>query len=168
MSISTIHGLQRYLKYYSGFSAKTINSVIIALGYNPLHATKKDFIELSGILLDCSNHGANIGFTGFSYYSDTVKFFKKHQIDIVSHLEKTAVKLGVDLISFILNFKEFRTSDDPPTPSNVGKALWDKSKTYPELTELYNAFSWYTLKQLSIKWYAYLFYHPDVKAKNVA
>ena len=165
MSISTNHGLQRYLKMNSGFSGKTINSVIIALGYHPLHGTMKDFKELSGILVDCSKHGATSGFPGFTYYTDTVKFYKKHQIDIVSHMEKTAIKLEKDLISMVLHFDEFHNSDDPPTPSNVGKALWDKNLYWKELYELYNVFAWYTLEQLSRTWHMYLINNHAVQAK---
>jgi hypothetical protein len=168
MKISTIRGLQRYVKRYSGFSGKTINSVIIALGYHPLHCTSVDFKELSGIFVDCSKHGANNGFTGFSYYTDTVKFFKKHQNDIVFHMEKTAAELGTDVISMVLNFGEFRNSDDPPTPSKVGKALWNKKLCWTELYELYNIFAWYTLDEISRTWHNYLINNPAIKAELAA
>jgi len=168
MKIYTIHGLQRYVKQHSGFSGKTINSVIIALGYHPLHNTAVEFKELSGIFKDCSRHGANSGFTGFSYYTDTVKFYKKHQNDIVSHMEKTAAKLNTDVISMVLNFDEFRNSDDPPTPSNVGKALYNKKLCWTGLYELYNVFAWYTLDEVSRTWHKYLIDNPAVQAELAA
>jgi len=168
MSISTIHGLQRYVKEHSGFSGKTINSVIIALGYHPIHGTSKDFKELSGIFTDCSKYGAHNGFTGFSYYTDTVNFFKKHQKDIVTHIENKAEKLETDAITFILDFDYFRTSDDPPTPSKVGKALWNKKLCWIELYELYNLFAWYTLDEVSRTWHKYLINNPALQAELAA
>jgi hypothetical protein len=74
MGISTIQGLQRYFKRCSGFTERTKNSVIFALGYHPQRGAWKDFKELSGLFVDCSKHGADTGFTGFSYYTDTVDF----------------------------------------------------------------------------------------------
>jgi hypothetical protein len=155
MSISTIHGLQRYLKRNSAFSGRTINSVIISLGYHPLHGTLEEFKELSGIFKDCSEHGADRGFTGFINSSDTIKFFTKHRPDIINHMEQTAEDLGTDIISMVQNFGIFRNSEKP-MPSEVGKALWDKSKRYSELTALYNVFAWYALEEVSRTWYRYL------------
>jgi hypothetical protein len=163
MSISTIHGLQRYVKRHSGFTGKTINSVIIALGYHPLHGTAKDFKELSGIFVDCSKKGADTGFTGFTYYNDTVPFFTKHRLDIINHLEHTAEQMETDVISMVLNFKEFRNNDDAPNPSEVGKALWDRSINYSDYTELYNLFAWYTLEEVSRTWHKYLIDNPAVQ-----
>jgi hypothetical protein len=164
MSITTIHGLQRYVKRNSEFSGRTINSVIIALGYHPLHGTLKEFKELSGIFKDCSEHGADSGFSGFIYYSDTIKFFRKHRPDIINHMEQTAAELGTDIISMVQNFGVFRYSDKP-TPSEVGKALWDKSKCYSVLTSLYNVFTWYALEEVSRTWYRYLEENPAVRAE---
>jgi len=168
MKISTVHGIQRYLKKFSGFSGRTINSVIFALGYDPLHGTQKDFRELSEIFMDCSRNGAIMGFDGFTYYPDTVKFYKKHQDDIVLHMENTAIKTDTDIISMVLNSNEFRYSDDPPTISMVGKSLWDKKLCCPKLYELYNYYAWYTLLQVSYTWHVYLINNPDVKAQLAA
>jgi hypothetical protein len=167
MKISSIHGLQRYIKRFSGFSGRTINSIIIALGYHPLQNTKEDFIELSGIFNDCAEHGANGGFTGFSYYNDTIKFFKNHRTDIIKHMEQTAAELGTDIISMVQNFGIF-SNKDKPSISQVGKALWDTSKFYKELTDLYNVFSWYTFEEVSRTWYRYLEDNPSVSAKLAA
>jgi len=165
MGITTIRSLQRYIKRHSDFSGKTINSVIIALGYQPNDATLKDFKELSGIFKDCSEYGAYIGFTGFSYYSDTVKFYMKHQKNIVCHLEEEAAKLETDAISYVLNLDYFANNDNPPTPSKVGKALWNKKLSRTGFYELYNGLAWYTLEEVSRIWNEYLITKPAVKAK---
>src|SRR5215467_9700754 len=123
MKISTIRSMYRYIKHHSNFSGRTINSVIIALGYHQQNSAKDDFIELSAELENCARHGANIGFSGFIYYNETLSFYKKHRKDIVNHMEQTAAELGTDIISMVQCFGVFRNSDKP-TASEIGKALW--------------------------------------------
>jgi hypothetical protein len=161
MNISTIRGLVSYLANNSAFSAKTIHAVIIALGYRSSHSTKKDFSELSQELTEISEHGADCGFSGFIYYSDTIAFYKKHRADIVQHMEQTAAEMGTDIISMVQSFGVFRNSDKP-TPSEVGRALWN-SKTEDELTNLYNVFSWYALEEVARTWYRYLEDNPSCR-----
>ena len=167
MCISTINGLQQYLIKNSGFSGKVINDVIVALGYNPLNGTKKDFKELSGLFVDCVNKGAKSGFSGFNYTTETIQFFQKHRTAISIHLELTAAEMGIDLISMVQEFGVFRNKEKP-TPTEVGKALWDKSKTYPKLTGLYNVFAWYVLEEVANTWYRYLEDNPGYRAELAA
>jgi len=163
MSITSIRGLKSYLNIYSNFTDDTIRSVIIALGFHPVHSSREEFKELSGIFKDCSEHGADSGFSGFSYYSETKAFFMANRQDIVKHMEQTAAELGTDIISMVQGFGVFRNSDKP-TPSEVGRALWD-SKEHPDLTSLYNVFAWYALEEVSRTWYRYLEENPSYHAK---
>jgi len=100
MGITTIKSLCKYLAENSGFSSLTVRNVISSLGYR-LSGTKNNFKELSGVFMDCSKHGADSGFCGFSNSCETIKFFKKHRQDIVSHMEQTAAELGSDIISLV-------------------------------------------------------------------
>ena len=159
MSISTIKGLYRYVKQNSNFSGLIVQSVILALGYNPCGSTD-EFNELSWLLKDCSQHGADTGFSGFTSYNDTVKFFQKHREGIVSHMEQTAIDLGTDIISMVKSFGIFRCFMVKPTTSEVGKALWDTGHYWSELNELYNVFAWYALEEISHTWYRYLEDNP--------
>jgi hypothetical protein len=167
MLISSISGLQRYVKQNSSFSGRTVNSVIFALGYHPQIRTKEDFIELSDQLRNCAEHGANAGFSGFTYYSETIAFFIKHRMDIVSHMEQTAAELGTDIISMVQGFGVFSNSDKP-TAGEVGKALWDSGKIWDNLTSLYNVFAWYALEEVSRTWYRYLEENPAVRVELAA
>jgi len=162
LAISTIKGLYRVVKQSSGFSGRTVHSVILSLGHC-LWGTEEDFKELSGILLNCSNHGANVGFSGFIYYSDTIPFYKKHRHDIVSHMEQTAAELGTDIISMVQSFGVFHNSQKP-TPSEIGKALWG-SFHKQDLATLYNVFAWYALEEISHAWQRYLEDHPVLAVK---
>ena len=147
MKIKTIKSLRVYIYNNSSFPERTINNVIKELGY-PLTGKGKLFKELSADLVNCAENGANIGIGNFIYYSDTIPFYKKNRAAIVSHIERTAAEFGTDIFSMVQDFGVFRNSEKP-TPTEIGKALWDKSHTYPDLTSLYNVFAWYALEEVS-------------------
>jgi len=156
---TTIKGLYSYIIQNSGFSSFTVRSVISSLGYK-LNGTKEDFFELSGILSDCSKHGADCGFSGFIYYSDTIKFYRKHRQDIILHMENLAVELGLDIISLIQGFGIFRNSQKP-TASEISKALWE-NRYREEHHTLYNVFAWYTLEEIAHTWYRHIEDNPEL------
>jgi len=166
MNITTIQGLKSVLNKNSGFSDKIIKNVIVALGFNPVHVSKEELKELSGTFQDCSEHGADSGFSGFIYYNETIAFYMANREDIVKHMENTAAELGTDIISMVQCFGVFRYSNKP-TPSEVGRALWD-SKKCPELATLYNVFAWYALEEISRTWYRYLEENPAAMAELAA
>ena len=86
MKISNIKALRNYLYENSGFNKTTVNNVIKTLGY-PLRGSGSVFKELSGQFENCAEHGANVGFSGFIYYSETIAFYKANRKDIVNHME---------------------------------------------------------------------------------
>jgi len=155
--------MRNFLYKNSSFTETTINNVIKALGY-PLNGSGVSFNELSANFESCAEHGADGGFSGFIYYDETIAFFKANREDIVRHMEQTASECGEDIISFIQNFGVFRRSDKPAT-SEVGRALWDRQKTHPDLTSLYNVFAWYSLEEVSRTWYRYLEDNPAYRAE---
>ena len=162
MKIRNIKALRAYIVRNSNFSEKIVNNVINALGF-PLIGSGSTFNELSTQFENCAEHGADIGISGFMYYSETVAFFMQNRKDIVSHMEQTATELGTDIISMVQGFGVFHRGDKP-TPSEVGRALWD-SKEWPELTTLYNVFAWYALEEISRIWLMYLEENPGYKAE---
>jgi len=166
MKIKNIKALRQYIADNSSFSPVTINHVISSLGFS-LNGSWDSLKELSAQFQNCAEHGANIGISGFIYYSETIAFFKANRQDIVNHMEQTAAELGIDIISMIKEFGIFRNSDKPTT-GEVGKALWDKSKTDPDLTSLYNVFAWYALEEVSRTWYRYLEDNPAYMAELAA
>ena len=163
MYITTIRGLKSYLNNFSCFNNDTIRNIITALGFNPVHATTEEVKELSCIFKNCSEHGADLGFSGFRTISETIPFFFANRQDIVKHMEQTAADIGTDIISMVQAFGVFRNKDKP-TPSEVGRALWD-SKKWQELTALYNVFAWYALEEVSRTWYRYLEDNPSYHAE---
>jgi hypothetical protein len=161
MIINNIKSLRAYIAEHSSFSPSTINHVISALGYS-LSGSRASLAELSAELENCAEHGADIGISGFIYYSETISFFKKNRQDIVNHMEQTAAEFGTDIISMVQGFGVFRHGDKP-TPSEVGRALYS-GRTYDDLTTLYNVFAWYALEEVSRVWLYYLEEHPAQRA----
>jgi hypothetical protein len=59
----------------------------------------KDYIR------DIYEHGADAGYPGLTYYSDTVKFFQKHRAEIVQLVQDTAAAFGQGAVEFIKSFR---------------------------------------------------------------
>jgi len=163
MKITNIQSMRNFLYQNSGFAKKTVNNVIEALGY-PLQGSGETFLELSGQFENCAEHGANVGFGGFIYYSETIAFYKANSEDIVAHMENMAAELGTDIIAMVQGFGVFRNSEKP-TVLEVGRALWGTGKIREELTSLYNVFAWYALEEVSRTWYRYLEDNPACHAE---
>jgi len=167
MAITTIQGLQRYLKRNSYFSSKTIHSVLVALGYPPRQSTQKDFKELSGVLKDCSKYGANAGFSGFIYYRENINFFKKHRQDIIFNLLNTASNCGDNAIIFVQELACYHNFNKP-TDAVVIQALAASGQYYVECNFLYNMFVWFTLEKIANTWNRYLEENPAIAEKLAA
>lgn len=71
-----------------------INAVISRIGMNSVQ--------------DVVNHGADSGFNGFIYYSDTVAFASRYRSIIVRLLEEQANELGEEVVAMVSNFGVFR------------------------------------------------------------
>ena len=73
-----------------------INAVINRIGVSSV----KDVIE----------NGADFGFPGFIYYSDTHRFAMRHRKGIVKWLKETADELGESVEDMVASFGVFRQS----------------------------------------------------------
>jgi hypothetical protein len=161
--ISNVQGLVRYISGNSSWSAVTVCNVVTALGYRS-NGGLESLKALSANLADCAKHGADGGFPGFTYYSDTLAFFRHNRKDIIKNLELTVEESGEDIISMIRNFGVFRYGT-PPSSSSIAKALWGMGKLQDDLTSLYNVFSWFCLEEISHIWYRYLEDNPAYYAE---
>jgi hypothetical protein len=166
MKIVTVEALRHYIKDNSGFEHSTIRSVLNSLGYIS-RGSLKVLKELSAEFIKCAEHGADKGFSGFSFPNETISFFVANREDIVKHMENMAEELGTDIIAMVQGFGVFRNTK-PPTPGQVGKALWDSGRTWPELSALYNVFAWYALEEIARTWYRYLEDNPAYHAELAA
>jgi len=166
MKINNIKKMRNYISRNSTFSERTVNNVIKALGYS-LNGSSEAVKEISTEFVNCAEYGANVGISGFIYYSETIAFFKKNRTAIANHIERTAEELGTDIISMVQNFGVFRNSEKP-TPSEIGKALWGNNRNYTNSVTLYNVFAWYALEEISNTWYRYLEENPTIRNELAA
>jgi hypothetical protein len=161
--IKNIQGLISYVTENSAWQTGTVHHVITALGYRS-NGGLESLKCLSANLADCAKHGADSGFPGFTYYSDTLSFFRRNKQDIVKNMELLAEELGEDIISMVQHFGVFRYGT-PPTSASIGQALWGTGKLKDDLTSLYNVFAWFCLEEVSHVWYRYLEDNPGYYAE---
>ena len=101
--------------------------------------------ELLDALRDVSTHGADSGWSGFTYYSETVAFWKNHRKGIVARLFDDAEEMGEAGPSFLV--KSFVCLNDEYTTDECAKALYGR---YDEkLDMIYNALAWYALEDVA-------------------
>jgi 3-deoxy-D-manno-octulosonate 8-phosphate phosphatase (KDO 8-P phosphatase) len=55
---------------------------------------------------DIVNHGASGGFSGFTYYADTVAFYKRHKADIMKRAEGDASDFGTDVLAIVVTERD--------------------------------------------------------------
>jgi hypothetical protein len=161
--IKNIQGLISYVVENSAWQTTTVHHVITALGYRS-NGGLESFKCLSANLADCAKHGADGGFPGFTYYPDTLSFFRRNRHDIVETLELLAEELGEDIIGMVQGFGVFRYNTSP-TAAGIGKALWGAGTLRDDLTSLYNVFAWFCLEEISHAWYRYLEDNPGYYAE---
>ena len=101
------------------------------------------------ILKDVARHGAAGGFCGFTYYKDTLAFFRKNREEIKKLLRETAEILGEGLFSMVCNFVCLR--DLKVTEEEVAAVLFGESEETGEgnETQIENALAWFALEEIA-------------------
>jgi len=91
---------------------------------------------------DVVNHGADAGFSGFIYYTDTLAFYARQQNNIVSYAESFAEDLGEDVLTMVQNFgcigKDYSFSE-------IGQTLYGPKHE----TQIANCMAWFVLEEVS-------------------
>lgn len=102
---------------------------------------KQAFAEMAE---DIVNNGADAGFSGWIYYSDTVTFFKVNRKEILAYAKEMAEDMGESMFEMIKGFVVFR--GDPVSDDELGEALYDRNS---EDTRVRNVMSWFVLEELA-------------------
>jgi hypothetical protein len=119
---------------------KIERAVIRQLGYR---TAKGECLET---LQDVARHGADAGFGGFTYYRDTVAFYKKNRAEIVELVEGLAQELGEEPLAMVAGFNCLK--DHGVTVGEVGKVLYGQVRG--DVAELIaNALSWFALEEVA-------------------
>lgn len=114
-------------------------NVIEQLGYDELND------ECLSVLKDVANYGAYVGFCGFTYYNDTVKFYENNKAFIIQDIENMANELNTEVFEMIANFnclKDFNLSS-----VEIYKIVYNSDNEHELSTQVKNALSWYALEE---------------------
>ena len=118
------------------------NAVIKQLDYAVLDSGCIDTLK------DVANNGADGGFTGFAYHTDTTKFFKKNKAIILQHAEDLAKDLGERVTQMISNF---RCLNGDFSEDEIGKVIYGNWKDDDTHVVIANALAWFALEEIAYK-----------------
>ena len=100
------------------------------------------------ILKDVANHGADAGFNGFIYYSDTCKFFDDNKDLIMEQLLEDRVSIGYNSLTEMLS--SFKCFKDVDTYDIEAFLINSEDESNEEQITLKNGLAWYALE--SVAW----------------
>ena len=126
--------LSQFCKY-SHIDTKLIRSTVRQIG---------GWNQFLAYASDVTSHDASGGFSGFTYYDDTVSFTKRNKKAIVTFCENFASELGDGgIIEFIAGFQCMKNYKQ----SEVASGLYDPKSEHK--TTVYNALAWLMLEEVS-------------------
>ena len=95
-------------------------------------------------LSDIANHGVDGGFPGFTYYSDTVAFFRKHRKEITDNLLTLADDMGEDPVKMVSSWR----CVGPEYKTEVGQVVYGARLT-DQHDVIANALAWYAAEEIA-------------------
>lgn len=138
----------------SGISEKLVRAVLRQLGGGA---------EAWDSLRDVAGHGADGGFGGFIYYTDTVGFFKRYRAEIVELARRMADDLGEGVVEMVAGFNclggqrlrgRFGASDSARKDAlaeyidSAGRCIYGGRLTDDD-TNVANALAWFALEEVA-------------------
>jgi hypothetical protein len=99
---------------------------------------------------DVIRHGADTGFSGFTYYHDTHKFAMRYRNLICDLLDETAEQMGENTVEMVLNFGVFRNRHaDKDDRNDLYKYLGGARCQSSTIT---NVMAWFALEEVC-RWF---------------
>jgi len=96
---------------------------------------------------DINNHGIGGGFGGFTYYDDTVKFFKAHKKAILSLLKAMSEDLGEGMFELVAGFNCLSSAGKPLyTVDEIAEAIYADSGECAHIIQ--NALAWFAAEEV--------------------
>jgi len=97
---------------------------------------------------DIRNHGADGGFSGFIYHSETCKFARDNMAEIYRHAKDQAAEFGTDPLEMIAGFNCLR-GEYPAfeIASVIHDDIDDATRNDGADTAILNALAWYALEE---------------------
>lgn len=101
----------------------------------------KEFAHMAD---DVAANGADAGWSGFTYYTDTVPFAKRNKKAIIAMAENMAQELGESgAVECIANFQCLKNYSQV----EVAEGLYNPRSDAK--TDIYNALAWYALEEVA-------------------
>lgn len=99
-------------------------------------------------LQDVYNHGADSGFSGFTYYHETSAFYARHKAAINELAQEMADSLGEDVIEMI---KIFNCIKGDFSTAEIAKTMYGRrtEKEKNDLCQIDNALAWFALEEVA-------------------
>ena len=119
----------------SNINAKLIRAVVRQLG---------DWEYFQQSAPDVANHGADAGFSGFTYYTDTGPFYAKNRALIVALVENMADELGEGSAQMV---QGFNCLGKDYTMTEIGRTLYGNKSQHN--TYVANALAWFALEEVA-------------------
>jgi hypothetical protein len=91
---------------------------------------------------DVTNHGADGGFSGFTYYTDTCAFFTRNKSAIIETAENMASDLGESLYKMIAGFNCLKISE-----GEAAEGIHNARSKHA--MQVRNALTWFALEEVS-------------------
>jgi hypothetical protein len=102
--------------------------------------------ELEQIFTDVCNYGADAGFNGFIYYSETIDFFNENKTLIMKEVKEMAESLDEDPLQMIANFNCLK--DMKLSTMEIAEAIYD-NPTSESAGIVKNALAWFALEEVA-------------------
>ena len=101
----------------------------------------------ASILKDIANYGADAGFVGFTYYSNTCKFFDDKKDLIMEQLLEDRVSIGYSSLTEMLS--SFKCFKDVDTCNIEAFLINSDNESNEEQATLKNGLAWYALETVA-------------------
>jgi len=99
-------------------------------------------------LEDVARHGADAGWNGFTYYTETCAFFKAHKSDILELAKQMADDFGQDTLEMIRGFRCLGNNGKPDySTTEIAEALYSGRGECADLIR--NAMAWFALEEVA-------------------
>ena len=99
-----------------------------------------DFVEMAA---DVANHGADSGWSGFTYYADTIRFSQEYKSDLLRACRQMAGDMGIETSAELI--AGFNCLEDF-SAFEIEAALEDDND---DTDTIYNALAWFALEEVS-------------------
>ena len=110
-----------------------------------LNQISDDREEALEILKDVARSGADAGWPGFTYHSDTTQFYRDNRKAIEALIKETAEEIGERPAEMVASFKCL----DCYTEEEICPALYGRFDA--ELYQIYNALAWFALEETAYR-----------------